>query len=236
MTLTLDRELGRTSPQMTRHFGKHRGIVTNVDDPVGIARVKARVPEILGGEETGWALPALPYAGEGVGFHAIPPVGAGVWIEFEAGDVSRPIWSGCWWSEGTLPKDEKGKEAKPPLKILRSAEGMLIALDDDAKTITLSDSGGSNVLTIKTSDGKIELKASTKVVIQSAQIDIVEGASHPMVFGDDLLTYLNQMVTTFNTHMHPGQMAGPIPVTPMIPSPPMNPPMPTLLSQKVKGG
>ena len=28
------------------------------------------------------------------GFYAIPPIGAGVWIEFEAGDVSRPIWVG----------------------------------------------------------------------------------------------------------------------------------------------
>jgi hypothetical protein len=222
--------------ERTRFFGKHRGTVVDVDDPVGIARIRARVPELLGDEETGWALPSVPYAGEGVGLHLVPPIGAGVWIEFEAGDLSRPIWSGCWWSEGTTPKNEKGTAAKPPLKILRSAEGMLVALDDDAKTITLSDSGGSNILTIKTTDGQIVLKAATKVVIESPMIDIVQGATHPMIFGDDLLKYLNEMVINFNTHMHPGQVAGPLPVTPMIPTPPMSPPLPTLLSTKVKGG
>jgi hypothetical protein len=111
-----------------------------------------------------------------------------------------------------------------------------VALDDDAKTITLSDSGGSNILTIKTTDGQIVLKAATKVVIESPMIDIVQGATHPMIFGDDLLKYLNEMVINFNTHMHPGQVAGPLPVTPMIPTPPMSPPLPTLLSTKVKGG
>ena len=237
MTTTAAPELGRTTHELKhRHFGKFRGIVTNVEDPVGIARIKAKVPEVLATEETGWALPALPYAGDGMGQHTIPPVGAGVWIEFEAGDVSRPIWSGCWWPEGKLPKNEKGTEAKPPLKILRSEEGLLVAMDDEAKTITLSDSGGSNIITIKAQDGQIVLKASTKVVIQSTAIDIVEGASHPMVFGDDLLKYLNEMVITFNTHMHPGQTAGPLPVTPMIPTPTMNPPQPVMLSMKVKGG
>lgn len=230
-------ELTRTAHEQShRHFGKFRGLVSAVDDPLGIARIKARVPEVLGSEETGWALPALPYSGDNMGQYTIPPIGAGVWIEFEAGDVSRPIWSGCWWPEGKVPKNEKGTAATPPLKILRSEEGLMVAMDDDAKTITLSDSGGSNILTIKAQEGQIVLKASTKVVIQSTAIDIVEGASHPMVFGDDLLKYLNEMVITFNTHMHNGQMAGPLPVTPMVPAPPMNPPLPAMLSMKVKGG
>jgi hypothetical protein len=35
---------------------------------------------------------------------ALPPVGAGVWIEFEQGNPDYPIWSGCWWgSAAELP-------------------------------------------------------------------------------------------------------------------------------------
>ena len=49
-------------------------------------------------------MPAAPYAGPGAGFVALPPVGAGVWIEFEQGDPDFPIWSGGWWgSAGELP-------------------------------------------------------------------------------------------------------------------------------------
>ena len=33
----------------------------------------------------------------------MPEVQVGVWIEFEAGDASRPIWTGCWWASGEMP-------------------------------------------------------------------------------------------------------------------------------------
>ena len=79
---------------MEGFYGKYRGIVTDNGDPSDLGRLKARVPELLGREETGWALPCAPYAGDGSGLYALPEPGTGVWIEFEAGDLSRPIWSG----------------------------------------------------------------------------------------------------------------------------------------------
>jgi uncharacterized protein involved in type VI secretion and phage assembly len=120
-----------------RHFGKFRGLVSDVQDPQDQGRIRATVPEVLGTEESGWALPAAPYAGPGVGAFTIPPVGAGVWIEFEAGDVSRPIWTGCFWGDGDRPKDEGGTEATPPLKIIRSEQGLMLSMDDDGQTIAL---------------------------------------------------------------------------------------------------
>ncbi len=235
--IRLERELpGRRGDPLVRYYGKYRGMVSNNEDPKKIGRLKANVPEILFGEETGWALPALPYAGDSMGLYVIPPAGAGVWIEFEAGDVSRPIWTGCWWSEGQPPKSDQGDEATPALKILRSEEGLIVALDDKAKTITLSDADAKNLLTIKTQDGKLVVKAATKVIVEAPAIEIVESASHPVVFGDDLLKYLSQMVTTFNSHTHAGQVAGPYPVTPTPPASPMSAPQQTMLSTKVKAG
>ena len=73
-----------------RFYGKYRGRVTDNDDPLRIGRIKAVVPEILGDEATGWAVPCVPYAGANMGFYAIPEPDSGVWIEFEAGDVARP--------------------------------------------------------------------------------------------------------------------------------------------------
>ncbi len=88
----------------TRYFGKYRGTVTSTIDPELRARLQAIVPDVLGTQPSTWAMPAAPYAGPGVGFVAVPPVGAGVWIEFEQGDPDFPIWSGGWWgSAGELP-------------------------------------------------------------------------------------------------------------------------------------
>ncbi len=85
-------------------FGKHRGVVTNNQDPQHLGRLKARVPDVLGSAESGWAMPCAPYVEPKTGFLMLPPVGIGVWIEFEGGDLAHPIWSGCWWSsEAEMP-------------------------------------------------------------------------------------------------------------------------------------
>jgi Type VI secretion system/phage-baseplate injector OB domain len=69
-----------------QYFGKYRGTVVNTTDPEQRARLRAVVPDVLGTEPTTWALPAAPYSGNAAGFVALPPVGAGVWIEFEQGN------------------------------------------------------------------------------------------------------------------------------------------------------
>jgi len=220
----------------TRYYGKYRGLVTDVDDPSAIGRIKAQVPEIFGELATPWATPCAPYTGPGVGLHAIPPVGAGVWIEFEAGDPSRPIWSGGWWGTSDVPADQKGNTAKPPLKILRSEKGLMVSLNDDANTLTLSDGHGSNLMTISVNDGQIKLLATSKVIVEAPLIELTEGAKHPVPFGDSLLQYLNQLVSIFNAHMHVGETVIGIPVTPIVPVTPFPPATPKLLSQRVTTG
>jgi uncharacterized protein involved in type VI secretion and phage assembly len=88
------------SDEQLRYFGKYRGTVVNTLDPERRARLQAVVPDLLGMSPGTWAMPSVPFAGQGAGFVAIPPVGAGVWIEFEEGDPDFPIWSGCWWGAG----------------------------------------------------------------------------------------------------------------------------------------
>ena len=80
------------------------------------------------------------------------------------------------------------------------------------------------------------MKAATKVVVEAPQIELIDGARHPVVYGDDLLQYLNQLVTIFNAHVHAGETVIGIPVTPAPPVSPQTPPTPALLSQKVKTG
>ena len=84
-------------------FGKYRGTVEDPVDPQGMGRVQVSVPDVLGEGKFSWAMPCTPYAGKGVGFFAIPPERAHVWVEFERGDINYPVWSGCFWHAGEAP-------------------------------------------------------------------------------------------------------------------------------------
>ncbi|MEA2721385.1 MAG: hypothetical protein QOJ39_3249 [Candidatus Eremiobacteraeota bacterium] len=216
-----------------RFYGKYRGLVTDVDDPLNLGRVQAQVPRVLGTETIGWALPAFAYGGAAEqGFFAVPDVGAGVWIEFEEGDLSYPIWTGTWYQSGQIPES-----ATPKQKVLKTTSGHKVVLDDDAKSITVTDAN-DNVVSMDASAIKITAGQATQIVIDGPQIQLVANSSHPLVFGDSLLQYLTQIVQGFNTHMHPGESTAPGggPVTPMVPTPPLTPPDPSLLSQKVMTG
>ncbi len=234
---TTTQTTSQSGQALTGYYGKYRGLVSDNSDPNNLGRIKARVRELLGDVDTGWALPCAPYAGDGEGQFTVPPVGAGVWVEFESGDLSRPIWSGCWWGENQVPEDNAGTGATPPLKIIRSETGLMVTMDDDSQMITVSDSNGRNMLEIKVQQGQITVKSATKAIVEAPQIELVESATHPVVFGDNLLQYLNQLVTMFNAHIHPGELAaGFIPVTPAPPVAPFPPATPSLLSMRVKTG
>lgn len=220
----------------SRHFGKHRGMVVDVEDPTHRGRLKVRVPAVLG-DLAVWAMPCVPYAGDGIGLYAIPETGSGVWVEFEEGDLSFPIWTGAFWGDDQLPESEEGAQATPPLKIIRSEKGLMVTMDDGSQTISVSDEDGSNILTIEVTAGKITVKGATKAVVEAPQIELVENATHPVVFGDRLMQYLTQLAQLYTSHLHPGELAlGVFPVAPAPPVPPIAPPTPEILSKKVKSG
>jgi uncharacterized protein involved in type VI secretion and phage assembly len=147
----------------SRFYGKYRGTVTGIDDKT--LRIKAKVPAVLGDQESGWAMPCVPYAGPGVGMAFLPEVGAGVWIEFEGGDVSYPIWVGCYWRDGEIPTD-----AKPTVKTIVTKGGGKLLFDDDQTTITLTDA--NNNTASLTSDGITLTRGGQTLVVGSSKTSI----------------------------------------------------------------
>lgn len=227
---------GFIEEQQRKRYGKYKGVARDVDDPEAMGRIRALVPSVLHGELTGWALPCAPFTGPDAGFFALPQVDAPVWIEFEAGEIDHPVWSGGWWARGAAPEPEEGSAGHQQTKVLKTDTGLHVALDDDSETVVVSDGRGGNKVTIRSRGGRVEIEAATKVVVEAPQIELVDGARHPLVYGDNLLSYLSQLVTIFNAHVHPGETVLGIPVTPAPPVSPQTPPTPTLLSQKVKTG
>src|SRR6516225_10129000 len=133
--------------QTDRFYGKYRGLVAINIDPLGQGRLKAIVPEVLGIVPSSWALPCTPYAGTLAGLFTVPLPGTGVWIEFEAGDVTRPVWTGCWWGSAQVPINN-GLPSQFTNKTLTTDTGLSISLDDALQKITFTDLVGLNKMTM----------------------------------------------------------------------------------------
>lgn len=149
-----------------RFYGKYRGFVVDNEDPEKLGRLKVTVPSVLGTEVvTGWASPCTPYAGNAnQGFLFIPENEAGVWIEFEEGDLEFPIWVGSFWSkpdgntELPMTNDIEGAEVEEienPLtrKIIKTLKGHTIQFEDkdEEEMITIvqvKDDTKRNVITL----------------------------------------------------------------------------------------
>jgi Type VI secretion system/phage-baseplate injector OB domain len=103
-------------------YGLYRGTVLQNIDPENRGRLLINVPDVLKLLPSTWAEPSVPLAGPTgppMGMYAVPPIGAGVWVQFEGGDVNHPIWTGCRWGQTTdIPTAVKlGNPASPPLVI-----------------------------------------------------------------------------------------------------------------------
>jgi uncharacterized protein involved in type VI secretion and phage assembly len=163
-----------------RRFGKYRGTVVDNQDSTSRGRLQVTVDAVLGSTPV-WAMPCVPYAGDSVGFFAMPPVGSGVWIEFEGGDPSFPIWVGCFWADNEAPLG-----GDPTMKVWQT-DSITLSLDDDnveatlkndSASVTLNDSATTVVSQAKhtvSSQSVASEMGSGKVEVSSAQVSVCDG-------------------------------------------------------------
>ncbi len=150
------------------YYGKYRGIVKDNKDPLMLGRIQAEIPDVLGADLSGWAMPAVPYAGKGVGLFLIPPTGASVWMEFEHGDPDYPVWTGCFWADpGHLPSEADVVEVK--------------MLKTQTATIVVDDLAGEIAIVT----GNSEIKLSKQGVITQHQKKAIVKISAPTVSIND---------------------------------------------------
>jgi len=158
-----------------RFFGKYPGVVVDNADPENRGRLKVNVPDVMTDQGI-WAQACVPYAGDGVGFYAVPPTGATVWVEFQAGDPSHPIWVGCQWAQGQTDSSEN----VPGKMVLRTGSCSLV-IDEDAGTITIEASDGSKIVIgnggIALEGSEINMSANgSQLTLSASGLDALNGA------------------------------------------------------------
>lgn len=207
-----------------RFFGKYEAVVEDVDDPLGIGRVRVTVPAVLGESVlSGWALPCAPFGGgKDRGMLFLPEVKDTVWVEFAAGDVSRPIWAGAFWGapESAGGQDDLSKEtgAEVPTSEDKPAKaGHLVLRTKSGHRIAFDDEGGLLIIANGAAKAEVRIEKNGEVIIKADKIKLGADASEALIKGDTFKDFFNQ-------HTHPTGV-GPS-------GPPTNPMMPSHLSSK----
>ena len=119
--------------KVQKFYGKYRGTVEQNVDPEFRGRIMCTVPDVLApGVPSSWCEPCAPLAGPTpMGVYLVPPVGAGVWVEFEQGDPNKPIWSGCrFGSPSDPPALAKAGLPVSPSIVLTTAGQNTICISD----------------------------------------------------------------------------------------------------------
>ena len=164
--MNMQTQAARVGASRDRYYGKYRGTVTGNTDPEGRGRLQVEVPEVRGAGVIDWALPAMPYAGDGVGFFALPPVETSVWVEYEGGDLQHPIWSGCFWQRGQIA----AADALPEVAFLKTDQAT-IRIDNARGEVRIEIGGASLTLT------------SSEITIEAPQIKSTAGGAQTTLSG-----------------------------------------------------
>jgi uncharacterized protein involved in type VI secretion and phage assembly len=144
------------------HFGKFRGVVLNNVDPMQQGRLHVRVPDVDGLAPDAWAMPCIPIAGVQSGMVAVPAIGAGVWIEFEQGNVDYPVWVGCFWGSAA---EFAGLTLTPP-----PGARAITLLTPGQNGVTISDvQGPTGGIMLKSAAGATMIINDTGIYIQNGK-------------------------------------------------------------------
>jgi uncharacterized protein involved in type VI secretion and phage assembly len=175
--------------------GVYIGVVTNINDPEKISRIKVKIPILDPDKESDWARVATLTAGAKRGTLFMPEVGDEVVIAFQMGDIREPIIIGSLWSKKNAPPagmDEKNNIRKITSRdgheiilddtsgdgkiTVKTKEGHILDLQEKTDTIKLQEKSGQNAITIKGGgSGQIEVKSgSTKITINSKGDTVIE--------------------------------------------------------------
>jgi hypothetical protein len=153
-THTNERDRGQAS---VKHYGKYPGLVisntppeNDPENPKKIHRgeLYVEVPAILEESPDGksqqpiqvWAKPCFH-----PGFFFIPEIGAQVWVEFAAGDLNAPLWTGVWYPLKETPKTAAEKAPTVFQKVVRTASGHVTQLDDQNGNVLIANGQGSSI-------------------------------------------------------------------------------------------
>lgn len=174
----LDKNFDANTSRDRRYHGLYAAKVVSVDDAEGLGKVQVVIPSIYDGDGQDaavWARPSFP-----TNHFTVPQVDDQVWVMFENGDPTRPVWIGTWYASGATPPGASPTDKPQNRQVIQSPKGQLILIDetDGAEQISIQDKTG-NRIELRT-DGVLLLckqdltidASGHNVIIKAASVDV----------------------------------------------------------------
>jgi len=159
-----------------RYYGVAEALVTDVNDPQKLGRVKLKFPWFDPDMESEWCRVRQFYAGNDYGAFFIPEVGDEVLVSFIHGDMRLPIILGGLYNGLDKPPSYRADDKDE--KMIRTKGGHQIIFDDTSgsEKISIIDANGDNSIVIDTVSNSITVKASNgKLIFEGQGIEINSG-------------------------------------------------------------
>jgi hypothetical protein len=170
---------------LKRFYGKFRGTVVINIDPELRGRLMCTVADVTGLPPCSWCEACVPLAGPTgapMGTYFVPPIGAGVWIEFEQGDPNKPIWSGCFFAPGDPPPlAYAGLPVSPNIVMQTALQNTLVISDLPGPT------GG---IMLKSTTGATLIVNDTGIYIQNGKGAMMTMVGPAITFNQGALTII----------------------------------------------
>jgi uncharacterized protein involved in type VI secretion and phage assembly len=177
------------------------GLVTNIQDPESLGRVRVQFPTLGDNIEGIWARVALPGAGPDAGLSFMPQIDDEVVVGFEHGDTRRPVVLGALHNSVDKPHASmRGQQDGGSLVIYGREDAeinlqkQLVIQAKDAMTVKIE--GGSNGQGDYKQEGAgaFELKAGTTLKIESTGELTIKSSAGITVDATGTLTLKGAMV------------------------------------------
>jgi phage protein D/phage baseplate assembly protein gpV len=148
-------------------YGVVVGQVVNNVDPEGLGRLLLTFPHLSDDNVSGWARVAAPSDG----LYFLPKLGDDVLVQFEHGDLDRPVIIGAAWHARNRPPAQNA-DGLNRVRTVTTPAGHTIEFDDTpgAGKVTIKDAGGSRVELA--AGGKLTVSAATKLTLTAPAIEI----------------------------------------------------------------